>query len=93
LIVSGGQVALVRSETMQAYKFETTVQENGIIQIPEMAGLAHQRVEVFVVVSSSDEQETKQSQAVDIFLEKWTGFLKGLDPDELKHQYLQEKYG
>lgn len=78
---------------MQAYKFETTVQENGVIHIPKMTGLVHQRVEVFVVVSSSAEQETRQSQAVDIFLEKWTGFLKGFDADELKLQYLQEKYG
>ncbi len=27
---------------MQAYKFKAMVQENGIIQIPEIARLAHQ---------------------------------------------------
>ncbi len=78
---------------MKAYKFETTVQENGIIQIPEMARLAYQRVEIFVVVSPSAEQETRQAPSVDVFLEKWRGFLRGLDLDELKLQYLQEKYG
>ncbi len=78
---------------MKAYKFETTVQENGIIQIPEMARLAYQRVEIFVVVSPSAEQETRQVQTVDAFLDKWRGFLRGLDLDELKLQYLQEKYG
>jgi len=78
---------------MQAYKFETTVQENGIIQIPEMAGLAHQQVEVFVVVSPSTEQETRPSQTVEAFLEKWRGFLEGFDLDELKLQYLQKKFG
>jgi hypothetical protein len=77
---------------MQAYKFETMVQKNGIIQIPEIARLAHQRVEVFVVVRPDIEQETEKLQAVEIFLDKWQGFLKGLDPDELKSQYLQEKY-
>ena len=78
---------------MKAYKFETTVQENGIIQIPEMARLAYQRVEIFVVVSPSAEQQTRQVQTVDAFLDKWRGFLRGLDLDELKLQYLQEKYG
>ncbi len=27
------------------------------------------------------------------FLEKWRGFLKGFDPEDLKTQYFQEKYG
>jgi hypothetical protein len=57
-----------------------------------VAGLAHQRVEVFVAVSPSAEQETRQAQTVDIFLDKWRGFLKGLDLDELKLQYLQKKH-
>ncbi len=70
---------------MQTYKFETTVQENGIIQIPEIAGLAHQRVKVFVVVCPAIEQETGK-QAVENFLDNWQDFLKGLDPDELKSQ-------
>ncbi len=77
---------------MQAYKFETKVQENGIIQIPEIARLAHQQVEVFVVVRPDIEQETGKRQTVKSFLDKWQGFLKGFDPDELKSQYLQEKY-
>ncbi len=77
---------------MEAYKFETIVRENGVIQIPEMAGLAHQRVEVFIVVPSPAIQETKPSQSIEAFLDKWRGFLKGCDPDELRSQYLQEKY-
>ena len=35
---------------MEAYKFETTIQENGVIQIPEIARFAHRQVEVFIVV-------------------------------------------
>jgi hypothetical protein len=77
---------------MQAYKFEAMVQENGVIQIPEIARLAHQRVEVFVVVRPDVEREPGKLQTVDDFIDKWQGFLKGLDPDELKSQYLQEKY-
>jgi len=55
--------------------------------------LAHQQVEVFVVVSPSTEQETRPSQTVEAFLEKWRGFLEGFDLDELKLQYLQKKFG
>lgn len=78
---------------MKAYKFETTVQENGVIQIPEISRLAHQQVEVFVVVSESTAQETEPMQSVAAFLKRWRGILKDLDADELKSQYLQEKYG
>ncbi|MEA3342044.1 MAG: hypothetical protein U9R15_18930 [Chloroflexota bacterium] len=77
---------------MEAYKFETTIQENGVIQIPEMARLTHQRVEIFVVISAAINQESRKPQSVENFLDKWRGFLKGFNPDELKAQYLQEKY-
>ena len=77
---------------MKAYKFETTVKENGIIQIPEIARLVHQRVEVFVVVRPTVKQKARKLQAVENFLGKWRGLLKDFDPDELKFQYLQEKY-
>ena len=35
---------------MEAYKFATTVLENGIIKIPELKDYADQKVEVFVVL-------------------------------------------
>ena len=34
---------------MEAYKFATTVLENGIIKIPELEAYADQKVEVFIV--------------------------------------------
>ncbi|MCP4397751.1 MAG: hypothetical protein GY801_10690 [bacterium] len=40
----------------------------------------------------AEPQETLKTQAIDIFLSKWKGSLKGVDPDDAKHQYLQEKY-
>lgn len=36
--------------------------------------------------------ETLNAQAVDKFLGKWKGCLKGVDPDEAKQSYLMEKY-
>ena len=58
-----------------------------------MAKLEQERVEVFVVISPINMPETKPSQSVATFLNKWRGILKGYDPDKLKNQYLQEKYG
>lgn len=37
--------------------------------------------------------ETPKAQAIDTFLRKWKGCLKGVDPESAKHRYLEEKYG
>ncbi len=78
---------------MDAYKFEATVQENGILQIPEIAKFAHQQVEIFIVVTPKTKLEAEKQEPVETFLNKWKGSLKGLEPDRLKSEYLQEKYG
>ena len=65
---------------MKAYKFETTVMEDGIIRIPEIANLADQQVEVFVVVNLTLPSEGKESQSIESFLSKWRGFLKDSAP-------------
>ncbi|MCI5158342.1 MAG: hypothetical protein D3906_07835 [Candidatus Electrothrix sp. AUS1_2] len=36
--------------------------------------------------------QTSNSKAIDNFLKKWKGSLKGIDPDAVKQAYLQEKY-
>lgn len=78
---------------MEAYKFETIVLENGIIQIPEISQFAHRPVEIFLILKQSSTQaETNKQQIIEQFLEKWTGFLKGIDPDDAKLQYLRRKY-
>ncbi len=78
---------------MEAYRFETTVKDNGVIQIPEIARLARQRVEIIVMVSPVSERRTEKADAIDRFLNKYHGFLRDADPDDLKSQYMQEKYG
>jgi hypothetical protein len=77
---------------MEAYKFRTKVEEDGVIRIPEIARLAHQDVEVFVVVASDVGPQTDRTHGIQDFLDHWQGFLKGYDADELKAQYLREKY-
>lgn len=78
---------------MEAYKFQITVQEDGVIRIPEIANLAHQQVEVFVVIPSTPEVKASKGRVIDGFLNRWTGVLKDADPEDLKACYLQEKYG
>ncbi len=76
---------------METYKFETTVLESGIIKVPQFEKYANRKVEVLVVlVPQKIEQEEKSS--LDDFLEKWTGFAKGIDPDIEKFNYLMEKH-
>ncbi len=36
--------------------------------------------------------ERRKEPAIDTFLKKWKGSLKGVEPDKAKHNYLQEKY-
>ena len=81
----------MQTRHFDAYRFETTVQANGVLQIPEMARFYDHQVEIIVMVKPQIKQTIQLR--VEKFLDKWTGFLKDVDPDELKLQYLQEKYG
>ena len=82
---------------MEAYKFDAIVQENGVIQIPDIDRFAHHKIEVFIIVKPDFQPDTRIKPivhgSVDSFLAKWRGFLKDVNPDEMKFQYLQEKYG
>ena len=42
--------------------------------------------------SRPERRDVSKAQAIDTFLKKWKGSLKGVDADAAKHQYLQEKY-
>lgn len=78
---------------MEAYRFQTIIQKDGVVKIPEIAKWANQQAEIFVVIIPTAPLENETVPIMANFLDKWRGFLKGFDPDELKSQYLQEKYG
>ncbi len=44
------------------------------------------------VLRQYEQQDTSKAQAIDTFLRKWKGFLKGVEPENAKRHYLQEKY-
>lgn len=66
---------------MEAYKFETMVLTDGIIKIPEISNLANKPVEIFIVVKQ-ERESIRSSENIDHFLKKWTGCIKGADPDD-----------
>lgn len=77
---------------MEAYRFETKVQKDGVIRIPEISGLADRSVELFIVMKQSAEQTSDSASRMERFLDKWAGVVEGADSDQLKETYLKEKY-
>jgi len=75
---------------LQAYKFETTVLENGIIQIPDFKDFVNQEIEILVFMKPHPVKRKKLT--VDEFINKWAGFITSTNTDDLKFQYLIEKY-
>ncbi len=67
-----------------------------IIELPR--GFKSKKVEIIILPFDHDlgrepiQKERVEQKAIENFLDKWTGFLKGANPDELKFQYLREKY-
>ena len=74
---------------MQAYRFETRITKNGLIQIPLSNQLFDKDVEIIIL--PKQKQKTAKLSSFD-FVNKWTGFLKDSNTDDLKFQYLSEKY-
>ncbi len=75
---------------LQVFKFDTIVQENGIIRIPEIKRFVNCEIEIFVVIKQTKKLEPKLT--VSSFIEQWAGFFKTNDADDAKYQYLTEKY-
>ena len=44
------------------------------------------------MASPAPSQEASKAKAIDTFLMKWKGCLKGGNADEAKHRYIEEKY-
>jgi hypothetical protein len=74
---------------MQAYRFETRITKNGLIKIPLSNHLFDKEVEI--IIFPKQHQKTVKLSSSD-FVTKWTGFLKNSNTDDVKFQYLSEKY-
>jgi len=76
---------------MEAYKFRTKVSEDGTIIIPDEANLNNREVEV-IILNQETISPTSKKMTGKTFVQKYSGFLKGVDPDKAKSDYFKEKY-
>ena len=74
---------------MEAYKFKTKVSENGTIIVPDVFNFKNKEVEV-TIIGETAQNEPKRSMKD--FLDKFSGVLKGVDPDKAKYDYLMDKH-
>ena len=75
---------------MEAYRFETTVLENGIIKIPEISKYKNKKIEIFVIFKP-EVHKKKTKISADEFLANWTGFAKNINTEDEKYNYLTER--
>lgn len=76
---------------MEAFKFVTKIGKHGIIKIPELENYVDQKVNV-VVTLKSKEKSICTKNSMENFLKKWAGFFSQVDTDDVKYNYLMEKY-
>ncbi len=70
---------------MEAYKFETTVLENGMIQIPNYQKLKSKKVEVVLRVKQSEIEIKSKKQKVQEFVDKWYGFFPEINIEDIRY--------
>lgn len=79
---------------MEAYKFETIVQENGSINMPELKELKNHKVEV-IIIDMAEKKSEKKLKSFEEFSKKWKGCLKGIDVSHFREDRitdLEEKH-
>ena len=67
---------------MEAYKFVTTVLENGLIKIPQIYELKNKQVEVLVLVKYEPVEVLNTDMTAELFFKKWAGVLKTSNSDK-----------
>lgn len=78
---------------MNSYKFQVTIPQNGVLQIPKAFRFPNQEVEIVIKPKQKISTRQEKAAAIKSFVSEWSGVLKDQDPDALKTAYLQEKYG
>ncbi len=76
---------------MEAYKFATTVLENGVIKIPELKDYTNQQVEVFVVIKPKKNIKLS-NKTMNEFFANWAGIFPVAHTNDIKYNYLMEKH-
>jgi len=76
---------------MEAYKFETMVLENGVLEIPEISRYKNRMIEIIVMLNPVTEKK-KEKKSIDDFFEKWSGRFAEVETDDVRYNALIEKY-
>lgn len=74
---------------MSSYKFITKISKKGIIQLPDNPALFNKEVEITIVPTKHKRREKPRATE---FVEKWGGFLKDVEIENSKYDYLMEKH-
>jgi hypothetical protein len=69
---------------MEAYKFETTITENGTIKVPKFQKIKNKKVEVVLLFKPEIEEKSKEQETKE-FLDKWFGFFSEIDTDDARY--------
>ena len=76
---------------MEAFKFETTVLEDGTIKIPQLKDFVNKKIELFYIIKSNEEEKNEKT-SIEEFLDEWTGFFSEIETDDLKYNRIMEKH-
>ena len=76
---------------MKTYKFETTVLENGMIQIPDFLKYKTQRVEIILMFKPQKKRIEKEKDVED-FLDKWFGYFPEIETNDVRYNAIIGKH-
>ncbi|OQX99023.1 MAG: hypothetical protein B6I24_03670 [Bacteroidetes bacterium 4572_128] len=76
---------------MEAYKFETMVLENGVLEIPEISRYKNRMIEIIIMLNPVTEKVEKK-KSIDDFFEKWSGRFAEVEIDDIRYNALMEKH-
>ena len=74
---------------MKTYRFTAKVSHKGTIQIPKNSNLIDKEVDIIIVPKSKQPNSKRKASE---FVNKWAGFMSGIDTDKSKFDYLADKY-
>jgi len=75
---------------MEAVRFETTILDNGMIQIPNFQKMKSKKVEVVILYKPENEQDIKEKEAEE-FINKWFGYFPLIDSDQARYNAIVSK--
>ncbi len=70
---------------MEAYRFETKILEDGIIQVPDIQKLKDKNVEVVLLIKQPQIEQKSKEQETQEFIDKWFGFFSEVDTEDVRY--------